>query len=85
MNSSKPKKKKKKAAEECDAESDSEEIDNPLDSADLSLEAGTRYYRDDLEQVVNEDDDWLGLWCRWCRGKRSWQNDGFSGFDERNI
>jgi hypothetical protein len=24
----------------CDAESDNEEIDNPLDSADLSLEAG---------------------------------------------
>ena len=61
MNTSKPKKKKKKAAEECDAESDSEEIDNPLDSADLSLEAGTRYYRDDLEQAVNEDDDGLGL------------------------
>jgi len=41
MNTSKPKKKKRKAAEECDAESDNEEIDNPLDSADLSLEAGT--------------------------------------------
>jgi ribosome biogenesis protein MAK21 len=61
MNTSKPKKKKKKAAEECDAKSDSEEIDNPLDSADLSLEAGTRYYRDDSEQAVNEDDDGLGL------------------------
>jgi hypothetical protein len=25
-----------------------------------------------LEQAVNEDDDGLGLWYRWCRGKRSW-------------
>jgi hypothetical protein len=26
-----------------------------------------------LEQAVNEDDDGLGLWYQWCRGKRSWQ------------
>ena len=68
-------KKKKKAAEECD------EVlvmlrailKRLINSADMSLEARATYYRDDLEQVVDEEDDWLGLWCRWSRGERSWQ------------
>ena len=28
-----------------------------INSADMSLEARTTYYRDDLEQVVDEEDD----------------------------
>lgn len=69
MNSTKKTKKKKKkgaedeAAEELfgtgsgDDESDNEEIDNILDSADLSLEADGAYDYDDLDRVANEDDD----------------------------
>ncbi|EEF30251.1 conserved hypothetical protein [Ricinus communis] len=67
------KKKKKKAAEDEAAEelfdvgdddgvdgadeSDNEEIENLLDSANLSLEADGEYDYDDLDQVANEDDD----------------------------
>ncbi|GAV61402.1 CBF domain-containing protein [Cephalotus follicularis] len=38
-------------------ESDNEEIDNMLDSANLSLEADGDYDYDDLDQVANEDDN----------------------------
>ncbi|CAK7356462.1 unnamed protein product [Dovyalis caffra] len=67
------KKKKKKAAEEAaedlfdvgdgddevvgDDESDNEEIDDLLDSANLTLEAENEYDYDDLDQIVDEDDD----------------------------
>jgi ribosome biogenesis protein MAK21 len=72
MNSSKkPKKKKKKAAEEESGEdlyeveggvdggdeSDNEEIENMLDSTNLSFEADGDYDYDDLDQVANEDDE----------------------------
>ncbi|XP_059456216.1 protein SLOW WALKER 2 [Corylus avellana] len=68
MNSSKkPKKKKKKAAEEEPGEdlygvdggdeSDNEEIENMLDSTNLSFEADGDYDYDDLDQVANEDDE----------------------------
>ncbi|KAL2555049.1 CCAAT-binding factor [Forsythia ovata] len=71
MNSSKkPKKKKKKtaddeAAEEFyavdgvgdDDESDNEEIENVLDSANPSLEVNGDYEYDDLDKIANEDDD----------------------------
>lgn len=67
----KPKKKKKKkgaedeAAEELfdvngddyDEESDNEEIDNMLDSTDLSLEGDGDYDYDDLDKVADADDD----------------------------
>lgn len=67
------KKKKKKLAEEEAAEelfdvgdgdevggadeSDNEEIENMLDSANLSFDADGEYDYDDLDQVVNEEDD----------------------------
>ncbi|WCJ33430.1 CCAAT-binding factor [Euphorbia peplus] len=38
-------------------ESDNEEIENMLDSADFSFEADGEYNYDDLDQVANEDDD----------------------------
>ncbi|PON45124.1 CCAAT-binding factor [Parasponia andersonii] len=71
MNSStKPKKKKKRGADDeaaeelfevdggvADYESDSEEIENMLDSADLSAEADGDYDYDDLDQVAEEDDE----------------------------
>ncbi|XP_065855876.1 protein SLOW WALKER 2 [Euphorbia lathyris] len=73
MSSSKPKKKKKKAVEDEAAqeifdvgdggeevgvdESDNEEIENMLDSADFSFEADGEYNYDDLDQVAKEDDD----------------------------
>lgn len=68
MNSSKkPKKKKKKAAEEESGEdlygvdggdeSDNEEIENMLDSTNLSIEADGDYDYDDLDHVANEDDE----------------------------
>ncbi|XP_062154243.1 protein SLOW WALKER 2 [Alnus glutinosa] len=68
MNSSKkPKKKKKKAAEEESGEdlygvdggdeSDNEEIENMLDSTNVSIEADGDYDYDDLDQVANEDDE----------------------------
>lgn len=73
MNSSKkPKKKKKKKAAEEEAaedlfevdegmdggdESDNEEIENMLDSANISMEADGDYDYDDLDQVANEDDE----------------------------
>ncbi|CAK8542415.1 unnamed protein product [Lathyrus sativus] len=70
--SSKPKKKKKKTADEEDAEdyfdvgdddvdggdeSDNEEIEDLLDSADPSLGADGDFDYDDLDKVANEDDD----------------------------
>ncbi|KAL7180544.1 hypothetical protein ACSBR1_043694 [Camellia fascicularis] len=61
------KKKKKKGAEDeaaedlfgvdGDDESDNEEIENMLDSANPSLEADSDYDYDDLDQVAVEDDD----------------------------
>jgi len=79
----------------CDAESDNEEIDNPLDSADLSLEAGTS-----ITVMI-----WNKLWMKMMtdlacdvgdadgkdldtidngEDESGDANDGFSGFDERN-
>ncbi|KAF5931690.1 hypothetical protein HYC85_027861 [Camellia sinensis] len=65
--SKKQKKKKKKGAEDeaaedlfgvdGDDESDNEEIENMLDSANPSLEADSDYDYDDLDQVAIEDDD----------------------------
>ncbi|CAK8538740.1 unnamed protein product [Lathyrus sativus] len=70
--SSKPKKKKKKTADEEDAEdyfdvgdddvdggdeSDNEEIEDLLDSADPSLGPDGDFDYDDLDKVANEDDD----------------------------
>ncbi|CAK9144659.1 unnamed protein product [Ilex paraguariensis] len=65
--SKKPKKKKKKGAEDEAAEelfavdgedeSDNEEIDSILDSANPFLEADGDYDYDDLDQIANEDDD----------------------------
>ncbi|KAL6958226.1 auxilin-like clathrin-binding protein required for normal clathrin function [Sarracenia purpurea var. burkii] len=66
--SKKPKKKKKKrGAEDEDAEelfagegdddSENEEIDNMLDSANASLEADGDYDYEDLDQIAIEDDD----------------------------
>ncbi|KAG7997326.1 hypothetical protein I3843_01G206100 [Carya illinoinensis] len=72
MNSSnKPKKKKKKTADEEAAEdlfdvdggvdgadeSDNEEIENMLDSANISMKADGDYDYDDLDEVANEDDE----------------------------
>ncbi|KAF5466314.1 hypothetical protein F2P56_016253 [Juglans regia] len=72
MNSSKkPKKKKKKTADEEAAEdlfdvdggvdgadeSDNEEIENILDSANISMKADGDYDYDDLDEVANEDDE----------------------------
>ncbi|GMQ08006.1 hypothetical protein CsSME_00051943 [Camellia sinensis var. sinensis] len=69
MSASKKQKKKKKkkgaedeAAEDLfgvdgDDESDNEEIENMLDSANPSLEADSDYDYDDLDQVAIEDDD----------------------------
>lgn len=62
------KKKKKKRVEEEDAEellagvgddgeSDNEEIENMLDSANPSLQADGDYDYDDLDNIANEDDD----------------------------
>lgn len=62
------KKKKKKAAEDemadelldggvGDDESDNEEIENMLDSANPSLEADGDYDYDDLDEIANEDDN----------------------------
>lgn len=62
------KKKKKKAAGDEGAEelyavdgdgdqSDNEEIENMLDSSNLSLEADGDYDYDDLDNIANEDDD----------------------------
>jgi len=79
----------------CDPESDNEEIDYPLESADLSLEAGTS-----ITVMI-----WNKLWMKMMTdlacdvgdadGKdldtidngddeSGDANDGFSGFDERN-
>ncbi|XP_041015065.1 uncharacterized protein C4F10.09c [Juglans microcarpa x Juglans regia] len=72
MNSSKkPKKKKKKTADEEAAEdlfdvdggvdgadeSDNEEIESMLDSANISMKADGDYDYDDLDEVANEDDE----------------------------
>lgn len=72
MNSSKkPKKKKKKTADEEAAEdlfdvdggvdgadeSDNEEIENMLDSANISMKADGDYDYNDLDEVANEDDE----------------------------
>lgn len=66
--SKKPKKKKKKEAVDDEAaeelyevdggdESDNDEIENMLDSANLSSEANSKYDYDDLDLVANDDDD----------------------------
>ncbi|XP_027337939.1 CCAAT/enhancer-binding protein zeta [Abrus precatorius] len=67
MSSSTKQKKKKKSADEEAAEelfdvdggdeSDSEEIENLLDSADQTMESDSDYDYDDLDKVANEDDE----------------------------
>lgn len=65
--SKKPKKKKKKEAVDDEAaeelyevdggdESDNDEIENMLDSANISLEANSNYDYNDLDLVANDDD-----------------------------